>query len=74
VIDRYGSPHSDALRIVERIRLENPDTLEDRIVAYDDKAFTKPYEIVRRFRRGAANDYELNDNTCTEGIQHLFEK
>jgi hypothetical protein len=74
VVDRYGSPHSDVMRIVERIRLESPDVLEDKITAYDSKAFTKPYEIVRRFRRAGPGNHELNDNTCTEGMQHLFEQ
>ena len=29
VLDRYGSPHSDAMRISERIRLSAPDVSED---------------------------------------------
>jgi hypothetical protein len=68
VLDRYGSPHSDAMRITERIRLSAPDVLEDAITVYDAKAFTKPWEIVRRYRRAARDNDELHENTCTEGL------
>ena len=69
VLDRYGSPHSDAMRITERIRLTAPDQLEDSMIVYDDKAFTKPWEVVRRYRRAAAGNDELHENTCTEGLR-----
>jgi hypothetical protein len=68
VLDRYGSPHSDAMRITERIRLSAPDVLEDAITVYDAKAFTKPWEIVRRYRRAPRDNDELHENTCTEGL------
>jgi hypothetical protein len=69
VLDRYGSPHSDALRIVERIRLVEPNVLEDKITVYDPKAFTKPWEFTHRYRRAAAGNDELHENTCTEGLR-----
>jgi len=69
VLDRYGSPHSDAMRIAERIRLTAPDVLEDAITVYDSKAFTKPWEVVRRYRRAGAANNELHENTCTEGLR-----
>jgi hypothetical protein len=66
-LDRYGSQHSDAMRISERIRLVEPDLLEDKITVYDSKAFTKPWEYAWRYRRAAAGNDELRENTCTEG-------
>lgn len=69
VLDRYGSPHSDAMRIVERIRLAEPDVLEDKHTVYDPKAFTKPWEFVRRYRRARSGNDELHENTCTEGLK-----
>lgn len=69
VLDRYGSPHSDAMRITERIRLTTPDALEDAITVYDPKAFTKPWEVVRRYRRAGKGNDELHENTCTEGLR-----
>ena len=70
VLDRYGSPHSDAMTITERIRLVDPTTLEDAHVVNDPKAFTKPWEFVHRYRRQAkGNNDELHENTCTEGLR-----
>ncbi len=69
VLDRYGSPHSDAMRISERIRLTAPDVLEDSMVVTDPKAFTKPWEVVRRYRRAGKGNDELHENTCTEGLK-----
>jgi hypothetical protein len=69
VLDRYGSPHSDAMRISERIRLTAPDVLEDKLTITDPKAFTKPWEIVRSYRRARAGNDELHENTCTEGLK-----
>lgn len=69
VLDRYGSPHSDAMRITERIRLTAPDMLENVVTTYDPKAFTKPWEVVRRYRRTGKGNDELHENTCTEGLR-----
>lgn len=69
VLDRYGSPHSDAMRITERFRLVEPNLLEDAMIVYDEKAFTRPWEVVRRYRRAAAGNDELHENTCTEGLR-----
>lgn len=69
VLDRYGSPHSDAMRITERIRLVDANTLEDIVTTYDPKAFTKPLEVVRRYRRAGKGNDELHENTCTEGLR-----
>jgi len=46
-IDRAGTPHSDALHIVERIRRVKPDTLEIEFLLEDPKAFTKPWTMKR---------------------------
>ena len=69
VLDRYGSPHSDAMTITERIRLTSPDVLEDKLTVRDPKAFTKPWEIVRTYRRAQKSNDELHENTCTEGLK-----
>ena len=69
VLDRYGSPHSDAMRVTERIRLTAPDILEDTVTTYDAKAFTKPWGVVRRYRRAGKGNDELHENTCTEGLR-----
>ena len=69
-LDRYGSPHSDKMTIVERMRLVEPNVLEDVITVTDPVAFTKPWVKTWRYRRQASgkND-ELHENTCTEGLR-----
>jgi hypothetical protein len=42
-LDRMGHPHSDALRVVERIRRIDHDHLVDDITIEDPKAYTKPW-------------------------------
>ena len=49
--DTIGTPHSDALRITERLRRTSRDIIEDRIVVEDPKAFTQPWTVVRHYRR-----------------------
>jgi hypothetical protein len=57
------------MRITERIRLVDPNALEDVVTTYDAKAFTKPWEVVRRYRRAGKGNDELHENTCTEGLR-----
>jgi len=42
-LDHVGTPHSDALRVVERLRRVNRDTLEVALRFEDSKAFTAPW-------------------------------
>jgi hypothetical protein len=49
--DTIGTPHSDALHITERLRRTSRDILEDRITIDDPKAFTKPWTVIRHYRR-----------------------
>jgi hypothetical protein len=45
-------PHGEGMRMVERIRLANPQTLEIQNTIYDDTVWTKPYvTATRAFRR-----------------------
>jgi len=48
-IDRTGTPHSDALRVVERIRRVAPEALEIDFVFADSEAFTKPWSGKKAF-------------------------
>ena len=67
-LDRYGSPHSDKMTIVERMRLVEPNVLEDVITVTDPAAFTKPWVKSWRYRRAMKGNDELHENTCTEGL------
>lgn len=42
-VDAIGTPHSDALHIVERFRLLDRNTLEIDVLFEDSKAYTKPW-------------------------------
>jgi hypothetical protein len=51
------------------MRLVEPNILEDVITVHDPVAFTKPWTHTRRYRRAAAGNDELHENTCTEGLK-----
>lgn len=49
-LDNVGHPHTDALRVVERFRRVNQDTLEIDFLFDDPKAYTKPWGGKKVFR------------------------
>ncbi len=60
-----GRKHSDALHIVEHMKLVDPDTFEDILVADDAKAFDKPWTTTQRYKRQAKGT-EVNEFVCEE--------
>ena len=60
--DTLGTPHSDALHIIEHLRRTAPDTLEDRITIEDPKAFTRPWEVTRHYTRH--KDWQILEYVC----------
>jgi hypothetical protein len=62
------TPHSEAMTVKERIRFTGPDTLEDRIVVTDPVALTKPWEVVRTYRRATPGNDQLREFACAEGL------
>jgi hypothetical protein len=51
-LDRYGTPHTGGLHVVERIRLfKGGAALEDHVYAEDNNSFTAPWWGVVTFRR-----------------------
>ena len=62
------TPHSDAMAVRERLRLIGPGLLEDRITVTDPKALTKPWEVVRTYRKAAPPNDELREFACAEGL------
>jgi hypothetical protein len=53
-MDKAGTPHSDALHVVERIRLTGKNTMEDLVTMEDPKAFTAPWIFRATFEREPA--------------------
>jgi hypothetical protein len=62
-------PHGPHLRMVERIRLVDPDTLEDRLTIYDDTIWKQPYvsNPVQIFKRNRGDAGWPNEWVCSTG-------
>jgi hypothetical protein len=66
--DRTGAPHSDEVHLIERMRLVDKDSFENDMTIEDPVAFTKPWHVVRRYRR-IPSDTFVSDVVCLE-TQH----
>jgi hypothetical protein len=64
VFDRTGAPHSDKMKVIERMRLRSPDVWEDQITIIDPVAFTKPWVVTRTYKRQP--DWEILEYVCEE--------
>lgn len=64
VFDATGAPHSDQMRITERIRLLSKDKLEDNMTIEDPKAFAHPWNVVREYDRKPG--WKLMEFICEE--------
>jgi hypothetical protein len=64
-IDREGVPHSDQLRVLERIRLDEEDNLLIDITIEDPIAFTEPWTAQRRYRRV---DWDIEEFACMDSL------
>ena len=65
IFDRTGAIHSDELHTVTRMRRVDANTFEADIVLEDPVAFTKPWHIVKRYRR-LPYGTRLYDYSCAE--------
>jgi hypothetical protein len=60
-------PHGEGMRMVERMRLVDPETMEIKTTIYDDTVWTKPYEMSpRTYKRRAGGVPE--EFICTASI------
>ena len=64
-IDREGVPHSDQLRVLERIRLDEEDNLLIDITIEDPIAFTESWTAQRRYRRV---DWDIEEFACMDSL------
>ena len=55
-LDTAGHEHSDKLHLTERFEKINDDTIKYSVTYEDPVFFTKPFTIVRTFKRGAPTD------------------
>ena len=71
IFDASGTFHSDAMSIKERIRLKSKDLLEDRITVTDPKVFTRPWVVIKTYKR-APKDYEVGEYSCAENNRYTI--
>jgi len=64
------TPHSEAMKITERIRLIAPDILQDRITIEDDY-LEKPWTYSYSFKR--MNGYKLQEYVCEDNREYIGE-
>jgi hypothetical protein len=64
-IDRRGLPHSDQLRVVERIRRLDEDTLRIEITIHDPVAFVEPWSAERFYRK---TDWQIEEFVCMDNV------
>jgi hypothetical protein len=62
--ENTGLPHSDQLRVQERIHLAGPDELVNEMTFTDPKAMTGPWKSTARYRRH--RDWKIMDYVCEE--------
>ena len=65
VFDATGLGHSDQMHITERMRQSSPTELEDQITVEDPVAFTHPWVITRKYKRGGP-DLQIMEYICEE--------
>ncbi|WP_417613417.1 hypothetical protein [Parasphingorhabdus sp.] len=72
----YGIPHTPDLRLTERIRKTDSDTLEDHVTIDDPTIFAEPYSFTLTYKK---SDYRISEYICEnnqievdeEGGSHL---
>ena len=60
----HGAPHSDQMRITERIHHTAKDTIQDLLTITDPKAFTAP--IVQKYTYSRRPGWRIREYSCTE--------
>lgn len=70
--DRAGNFHSDALHVVERYTLKNPDTIIYEATIEDRNVFTRPWKISMPLYRRQEKNAQLLDFKCVEFVEELM--
>jgi hypothetical protein len=65
-------PHSDQMRITERMRLVAPDILHDQITIEDPVVLEKPYTYTLAYRR--MPNYEMVEFVCDNNREYVDDK
>jgi hypothetical protein len=62
-----GIPNNGGLHIVERIRLAEPDRLEDDLVIDAPKVLAEPWKITKSFARSRSRRDDIVEASCRQG-------
>jgi hypothetical protein len=65
--DIVGSFHSDALHVVERFTLVDPDTIHYQGTITDPKVFSRPWTVAFPITRNKQPGFEHLEMACHEG-------
>lgn len=63
---RSDPDYSDQASTIERIRLINPDTIEDQVTVWDPKGLTKPWHVVHNYARVKTPGSRIDMWSCEE--------
>jgi hypothetical protein len=63
-LDFTGVPHSDVLRVTERLHRKDATTLEDQITLTDPKAYAEPFSVTRVYR--LRPKWKISEYVCEE--------
>ena len=72
-LDFSGLPHSDVLRVTERLRRKDATTLEDQITLTDPKAYAQPFTVTRLYRtrpKWKISEYVCEENNRNKTDEH----
>ena len=67
-IDSHGTFYTDALRVVERWKFADANTIDYEATIEDPKVFTQPWKIAYKIVRLRDRDFELIEEACWEGV------
>jgi hypothetical protein len=72
VVGHNEMPHSDQMRITERIRKVSPDVLHDEITVEDPVTLTKPWTFTFAYHR--LPNYEMLEYVCENNHEYIDDK
>jgi len=70
--DRAGDYHSDALHVVERYTLVNPDVMNYEATIEDPNVFTRPWKISMPLYRRVEKNAQIMEFKCVEFVEELL--
>ena len=67
-IDSHGTFYSDTLRVVERWKFVDANTVDYEATIEDPKVYTQPWKIAYQIQRLREKNFELIEEACWEGV------